>query len=216
MLLSLLSFNIPGGWAILPILVCSLVTVAIIIYKSLELPRSQIIPAPLEDALESVSNTPSDAALQKLQLLLREDQSVLGRICRHALKPEHASREEAARSTESVAREEVSALENWVPALEVIFTIAPMIGLMGTAVGMMQIFSEFGVDRQSAEQAAGIARGISEALICTLAGLGVAVLAYVFQTYFLRQVEKTAARMATLTSGLISVAFRPAESVVKS
>ncbi len=213
MLLSVLDTDIPGGWSILPILLCSLVAVGIIIYKALDLRWTEIIPQRLESALEQVAMAPPTrtAELEQLQQLLRKDQSVLGRLCRHALRPEHASRDEAARATESLAREEVLTLENWVPSLEVIFTIAPMIGLMGTANGMMVIFQNFGGRGQSVEQAQLIARGISEALICTLAGLGVAVVAYIFSSYFTRKVERLANRMASLVNGLVSVAFRTLE-----
>jgi biopolymer transport protein ExbB len=90
----------------------------------------------------------------------------------------------------------------------VIFTIAPLLGLIGTVTGLVTIFGSFGTKAPGPEQAQMIAKGISEALNTTIAGLAVAVPAYIFQSFFSRKLEGLALRMSTLTTGLISAAYR--------
>ncbi len=197
-----------GGWFMAPILICSLGAAGLVIFKFLELQRKLVIPPQLERSLENVDALAAAGRLGDLERQLRGDESVLGRICRTALFGRHPSREEATAVTESLAREEVSRLERGIPALEVIFTVAPLLGLIGTVGGLVGIFGTFGSRAQTTEQSALIAQGISEALNTTIMGLAVAVPTYFFQSFFSRRVESLALRMGTLTTCLINAACR--------
>jgi biopolymer transport protein ExbB len=182
--------------------------VTLIIFKFLDLRTGNIIPQNLCRSLQSAQDMASTGQLTELQRALRTNKSVLSRICQHALLSTHGDKASAERSTEAMAREEVSHLERGIPALEVIFTIAPMVGLIGTVGGLVSIFGSFGSRSGGPEQAALISKGISEALNTTIAGLAVAVPCYIFQSYFSRRLEKQALRMGTLTTGLISAIYR--------
>jgi biopolymer transport protein ExbB len=201
-----------GGWAMIPIVACSFIAVVIIIYKIQDLAWKTAIPPEMESNLDGIEDLVARGQMDVLQKQLETSESLLGRICRHALRPGHATREEAARSTEAMAREEVAKLESGISTLEVIFTITPLLGLIGTAGGLVTIFANFGGQAQTADQAGMIARGISEALNCTVAGLAVAVPAYIFQTYFSRKVERISNRLAALVTQLLNVAYRTVET----
>jgi biopolymer transport protein ExbB len=198
-----------GGWAMVPIVLAFMIMLVIIFYKMQQLSSKMVLPEELSASLADITALAQQGKLGGLKQMIDTDRdSALARISRHALLPSHTDAAEATQSTEGIAREEVSRMESGISTLEVIFTVTPMLGLIGTAVGLVTIFGNFGGKTQSAEQAGMIARGISEALNCTIAGLGVAVPAYVAQTYFARRVEKLAHRMSVLVTGLISVAFR--------
>lgn len=201
-----------GGWYMVPILICSLVAVMVVFMKFIDLRRSFIAPVELDRKLSEVEDLVATGRLEEISQSLRRHDSVLARISRHALLPTHGSKEEAEKSTETLAREEISRLERGIPLLEVIFTIAPLLGLIGTVSGMVHIFGSFGAKAAGPEQAMLISRGISEALNTTIAGLVVAVPCYIFQSYFSRKLEGLALRMATLTTGLIQAAYRPLEA----
>ena len=200
-----------GGWFMLPVVLCSFVAVTLTIMKFYDLRVSAVVPEPLAEKLAHVEELAAAGKLSDVTRSLRENESSLARIARHALLPTHGSREEAEKSTEAVGREELSRLERGIPGLEVIFTIAPLLGLIGTASGMVRIFGSFGERTPGPEQARLISLGISEALNTTIAGLAVAVPCYIFQSYFARRLEGLSLRMGTLTTGLIHAAYRPIE-----
>ncbi len=201
-------FFVVGGWYMLPIALCSMVGVTLVIFKFLDLRSTVVAPARLCATLSQVDELVAAGKLAELKGAIRAHESVLSRICQHALLSTHSSKESAERSTEGMAREEVSRLERGIPGLEVIFTIAPMVGLIGTVGGLVSIFGTFGARAAGPDQAAIISKGISEALNTTIAGLAVAVPCYIFQSYFSRRLETLALRMANLVNGLISAAYR--------
>jgi biopolymer transport protein ExbB len=94
-------------------------------------------------------------------------------------------------------------LERGLVVLEVITGIAPLIGLIGTVSGLIQVFASLGLSTGSAD-AKRIALGISEALTCTLFGLGIAVPALVGFVYFSKKVEVMSIEMESLVTDLIS------------
>lgn len=200
-----------GGWFMLPVVLCSFVAVMLTSMKFFDLRVSAVVPEPLAEKLAHVEELAAAGKLSDVTRSLRDNESTLARIARHALLPTHGSREEAEKSTEAVGREELSRLERGIPGLEVIFTIAPMLGLIGTVSGMVRIFGTIGARAAGPEQAQLISRGISEALNTTIAGLAVAVPCYIFQSYFTRRLERLALRTGTLTTGLIHAAYRPVE-----
>ncbi len=197
-----------GGWSMVPIVLCSFAAVTLVIFKFLDLRTANVAPKELCRTLGRVEDMIAAGKLQELNRSIRTQDSVLSRICQHALLGTHRSKESAERSTESMAREEVSRLERGIPALEVIFTIAPMVGLIGTVGGLVSIFGSFGARGAGPDQAALISKGISEALNTTIAGLAVAVPCYIFQSFFSRKLEALALRMGTLTNALISAVYQ--------
>lgn len=202
------NFFLTGGWFMVPLVVCWFVSVTVIVWKCLDLRRRHILPDQLANDLENVDALLAAGRFGALQQALRSDDSLLARLCRLALSDRHPDKEAAVRATEAAAREQVSQLERGIPVLEIIFTVAPMLGLIGTVSGLVTIFSAFGEAAQSAAQARAIALGIAEAMNTTIAGLVVAVPSLIAQVLFTRQVEKYALRLGVLVNGLLDACQR--------
>lgn len=198
------SFLAQSGIFMIPLALCSFAALAIIVQRALALRRGLTMPEPLLDAL----NEPAED-LDFLARQAQRDRSPLGRIIRAALLPHHRSREEAAEAAQATAREELVRLQTGLSALEVIITIAPLLGLLGTVSGLVTVFSGIGsTDGQAPASATGIARGIAEALNTTIAGLAIAVPTVVAHSFFHKKIERMAVRMEVLLQSLIHRAFR--------
>ena len=209
---SLLEMLRQGGWFIAPIILCWFISITVIIWKALDLRRRLIIPPDLARQLQNVSALLHQKQFPALQANLQADPSVLARICLAAINPRHQTAAAAARAAETTAREEISRLERGIPILEIIFTIAPMLGLIGTVSGLVRIFSSLGTSSgQNAEQARQIALGIAEAMNTTIAGLVVAVPAIIAQVLYSRHLEQLALRLATLVSDFLDTCWSPSQ-----
>jgi biopolymer transport protein ExbB len=205
---TLLEFFRTGGWFIAPIVICWFISITVIIWKALDLRRRFIIPPDLAAELQNVSSHLKEGRFPALQATIQSDPSTLARICRTAISPHHQTAESAARSAETTAREEISKLERGIPVLEIIFTIAPMLGLIGTVSGLVKIFGSLGTSTaQTAQQAQQIALGIAEAMNTTIAGLVVAVPALIAQVLYTRHLERIALRLSTLVTDFLDTCW---------
>lgn len=184
----------------------SLLSISVIIYKLLDLRRHLILPDRAMRAIESIPIPLSRREASALAGELRSSRSALGRLGLVALSDEHADREDAARAVEARAREEIVKLESGIALLEVVITIAPLLGLLGTVSGLVNVFSNLG---DSADHGA-IAIGIAEALNTTIAGLAIAVPTVVAHSFFMKKIEKMGVRMEILLGGLLAARFREA------
>lgn len=171
-----------------PLLLCSVIAVAVIVHRLVSLRGGQVLPGPLANALEAGDQ-------EGVRKALEHDGSALGRVCQKALTKTHPDRAAAVSSAEAIAREEVTKLQAGLTTLEVIITIAPLLGLLGTVSGLVTVFSGLGEDDGTAPSGSGIARGIAEALNTTIAGLVVAVPAVIAHGYFQRKIDRLTVRM---------------------
>lgn len=205
---SMLDFFRTGGWFIFPIIICWFISITVIIWKALDLRRARHIPPGLAEELANVGTTLRQGKFTALQAQLQEDPSILSRLCRIGTSDRHTTLESATRATETTAREEISRLERGIPVLEIIFTIAPMLGLIGTVSGLVRIFSSLGTgSAESAAQAREIAQGIAEAMNTTIAGLVVAVPALIAQVLYSRQLERIALRLSSLVTDFLETCW---------
>src|SRR6185437_2981062 len=131
------------------------------------------------------------------------DPSSLARIVRVALAHLRWPRTENVEAVQTRARHEMVRLERGLVVLEVITGIAPLIGLIGTVSGLIHVFASLGLSTGAAD-AKRIALGISEAMTCTLFGLGIAVPALVGFVYFSKKVEVMSVEMESLITDLLS------------
>jgi biopolymer transport protein ExbB len=185
----LLSIIQAAGWPIWPLILCSVVGLALVVERLLSLRTSVVAPPSLLDEVISVtrSSLPGAEVVNKLA-----ENSVLGRVLAsgiRAIVAEPRLSEGALRQSFEIAgREAIHKLERYLNALATIATAAPLLGLLGTVVGMIEIFGS-----QSPSGGAGnplqLAHGISIALYNTAFGLIVAVPALMFQRYFRSQVN---------------------------
>lgn len=173
-----------GGWLMLPILACSVVATAIIGERLWVLRRRRVIPKHLVAHIWQIHRK---GKLTSAQIASLRQGSPLGRILAAGLVNRHHSREVMKESIEEVGRQVVLELQRYLTTLGTIASITPLLGLLGTVVGMIKVFSaivESGVGNPAV-----LATGISEALLTTAAGLSVAIPSLIFHRYFNGQVD---------------------------
>jgi len=174
-----LEIILAGGWLMVPILLCSTLSVAIIIERFWTLRKSKVTPAGLGATVEdwAVKHELDQRHIDQLRI-----ESPLGRIYAAALNNRKRSRELIKEAVEDTGRHVVHDLERFLNTLGTIAGISPLLGLLGTVIGMIKVFSAIMVS--GVGDANVLAGGISEALITTAAGLTVAIPSYFFYRYF--------------------------------
>ncbi len=200
-------FFVIGGWFMMPLVVCSIILLAVVVWKFIDLKRDRVIPEGLSLRLREAGQLVTAGRFGTLQDAVTHDSSTLGVICRSAFLGRHPDQAAASRAAEATGREEVANLERGIAVMEIIFTIAPMLGLIGTVSGLVRIFANFGEERNAAA-AQEIAAGISEAMNTTIAGLVVAVPALIAQVFFSRKVEHYALRMGSLVNNALDAVWQ--------
>lgn len=197
-----------GGWLMLPIIACSVIALTIIVERFLSLRHQRVLPNNLIKTLRVWGKTGKipDINLDKLAI-----KSPLGRIVAAGLANREHGREIVKESIEDTGRHVVHELERFLNSLGTIAAITPLLGLLGTVVGMIDVFTVISVEGTGeAEQLAG---GISQALITTAAGLSVAIPSLLFYRYFSGKVETLVVRMEEEAIRLVDIIHTvPSES----
>ncbi len=168
-----------GGLLMLPILLCSIVAMAIVIERFWSLQRRRIAP---ENLVAQVWQWAKAGVLDAKRVQALRISSPLGRILAAGLVNVGHERELMKESIEEVGRHVVHDLARYLNTLGTIAAITPLLGLLGTVIGMIKVFAA--ITTQGVGDAAILAGGISEALITTAAGLSVAIPTLMFFRYF--------------------------------
>ena len=168
-----------GGWAIWPIILCSVAALAIIGERLWSLQKKYVAPANL---LPQVKQWLARDELDQARLTLLRDSSPLGRILAAGLLNRAHKREIVKEAIENAGRHTVPDLERYLRALGTIAAISPFLGLFGTVIGMIEMFS--GVSQHGVGDPSIVSAGIATALINTAAGLAVAIPSLMFYRYF--------------------------------
>src|ERR1700682_573237 len=192
-----------GGIFMWPLLACSIAAVTTIILRSFALREKNVLPLVIESEMERLV---PGASPERLARIVHHDPSSLARIVRVALQHLRWPRSENVEAVQTRARHEMAGLERAVLLLEVITGIAPLIGLIGTVSGLIHVFARLGLSAAAAD-AKQIARGISEALSCTIFGLGIGVPALVAVVFFSKKVEVVSVEMESLVTDLLSKCY---------
>jgi len=174
-----LEILIAGGWAMVPILLCSAVALAIILERFWSLRRKNVVPAGLGEEVRSWART---RKLDPQHIEALRTNSPLGEILAAALSVRLRAREIIKERVEDTGRHVVHRLEKYLNTLGTIALISPLLGLLGTVFGLIKMF--FAVMVSGVGDPLKMAGGIGEALVCTATGLCVAIPAYFFHRYF--------------------------------
>ena len=168
----------------LPIILCSIVSISIIAERFWSLRREKVLPkhlvANIWNAVKKDNLAPND-----IEILSKE--SALGQILSVGLLNRNESRERIKESIEERGREVVHDMERFLNTLGTIASISPLLGLLGTVIGMISVFAA--ITKHGVGDPAVLAGGISEAMITTAAGLTVAIVSLIFYRYFRRKVD---------------------------
>lgn len=173
-----------GGWVMWPILLCSVAALAIIGERLWSLQRKFVAPPNL---LAQVQQWLTRKELDEQRLALLRDSSPLGRILAAGLVNRKHSRDVIKEAIEDSGRHVAPELERYLCTLGTIAAIAPFLGLLGTVLGMIEMFS--GIGSRGVGDPSIVANGIAQALVATASGLGVAIPAVMFYRYFRGRVE---------------------------
>lgn len=195
-------FLLSGGVFMAFIATCSFVAIAVSIHRALSLRWNSIIPGYLATELARCGEYFRQRKTSQLFLALKKSDSPIGRIGRVALSSEYKTREAASEAVEATAKEQMVKLENGMGVLEVVITIAPLLGLLGTVSGLVSVFATLG-DQGDVSDPSLIAAGIAVALNTTIAGLVVAVVTVIFHSSFTRRLEQIAARLEVISGRLL-------------
>lgn len=173
-----------GGWLMFPIVFCSVAVIAISAERYWTLNPSKIAPRhQLGKVWQLIQSNGMDS--EKLKSLRHS--SPLGRLLAAGLSNARHGRDVMKDSIEEAASQVVHDLERFIGALGTIAAIAPLLGLLGTVIGMIKVFTELKLSGAGNPQV--LAGGISEALITTAAGLTVAIPAMMAHRFFVRRVD---------------------------
>ena len=194
-----------GGFFMLLLLLCSMVSVTVIVLRALALRRDMVMPPVIEREVEAIQPGDEDAA-SRLARLVCYDYSALGRIIDTGLHHLNWPKSENLEAVQTRARREIVRLESGIFILEIVVGIAPLLGLLGAVSGLVSVFAAFGADA-AAQDPHGIAKGISEALSTTIVGLSIAIPSLIAYSYFTKKVETMAAEMETLVADLLTKCY---------
>jgi biopolymer transport protein ExbB len=189
-----------GGWLMFPILLCSVVAMAIVGERLWALRRSVIMPDGLVTRIWQLHRR---RQLNDDRIAEIREGSALGRMLAAGLVNRFHSREVMKESIQDAGRQVVAELDRYLNTLGTIAAVTPLLGLLGTVIGMIEVFGvimEAGVGNPGV-----LAGGISQALITTAAGLSVAIPALMFHRYFVNRVENLTIGMEEQALRLIEV-----------
>lgn len=174
----MIEFIVKGGIFMYPIILCSILSLAIFLEKLWSLRRNKNIPATfLKDISQLLKDSNIDQALQ----LCQANNSPLSHIFQSGIREYGKKREIIKEMMEEVGRREASFLERYLEVLSTIANVSTLLGLLGTISGMIKIFSV--ISSENVVNPSNLAGGISEALYTTAAGLTVAIPTIVFHRY---------------------------------
>jgi biopolymer transport protein ExbB len=184
----------------LPILLASVIAMAIVIERFWSLQRRRVAP---ENLVARVWQWARSDVLDDKRIQALRVESPLGRILAAGLINREHDREVMKEGIEEVGRHVVYELGRYLNTLGTIAAITPLLGLLGTVIGMIKVFSVITI--QGVGDASSLAGGISEALITTAAGLSVAIPTLMFYRYFRSHVEGLVVNMEQEALKLVEV-----------
>ena len=192
-----------GGWLMLPIILCSIVAIAIIIERFWTLSAARISPKyTLGQVWTWIKNNELNAAhLRELRLA-----SPLGQILAAGLVNSKYGRAAMTVSIEQAASQVIHDMERYLNTLGIIAAITPLLGLLGTVIGMIEVFTEIMI--QGTGNANALAGGISQALITTAAGISVAIPSIIAFRYLRSHINEMIVRMEKQAIHLLDVLER--------
>lgn len=196
-----------GGWVMWPIILCSVAALAIIGERFWSLQKKYVAPPNL---LAQVQQLLARNELEPSHLMALRDSSPLGRILAAGLVNRDHDREIVKEAVENTGRHVVPELERYLRSLGTIAAISPFLGLFGTVIGMIQMFS--GIGQHGVGDPSIVAAGISTALITTAGGLAVAIPSLMFYRYFRGRVNELLLEMEQEAVKLVEILHGERES----
>jgi biopolymer transport protein ExbB len=191
-----------GGPIMIPLFICSVLALAVILERAINIRRNRIIRPELVDLINAIKG-PRD-----VKIILARCNAIKGpfsNIIERAVSNNHLSREEKILDIQVAGRQEARRLERMLIVLEIIAVVSPLLGLLGTVLGMSQVFdviSEIGLGQTKA-----FSGGIAQALRTTIIGLSVAIPSLIAYSSFDRKVDNLILEMEKYSMLLLDKLF---------
>ena len=199
-----------NSWYVMfPLVGCSVVSIAIIFERIIALRQAVVIPPNLERAIHDLNYGGKTTLIEQLSV---DHETPLSRLIRACLMYSSWPKEENAEAVQAYARREILRLERGMVFLEVVTGLGPLLGLLGTILGLIRIFGSAGHASELSAQGTEIAAGIAEAMYCTVAGLSVAIPALIAYSLFSRHIEALTIDLETLCSELLGKIYTQSEN----
>jgi biopolymer transport protein ExbB len=192
-----------------PLVLCSIISLAIILERIISLRVKVVIKPALARAIHELHYGGKTTLIEQLSV---DEDTALSRLVRACLMYTSWPKDENAEAVQAYARREIVRLERGLVFLEIVTGLGPLLGLMGTILGLIRIFGAAGNSNDLSAQGATIAAGIAEAMYCTVAGLFVAIPALIAYSLFARHIEALTIDLETLCSELLGKLYTQAEA----
>lgn len=193
-----------GGWLMLPIILCSIIAVAITIERLWTLQRRRVLP---KDLAMRVWEWARDRRLDQKHLGILAANSPMGQVLAAGLANRDQAREVLKEKVQDTGRHVVHELERYLNTLGTIAAVTPLLGLLGTVIGMVKVFTA--ITTAGVGNPGVLAGGISEALITTAAGLSVAIPTLIAYRYLRGRVDALVVEMEKEAMKLIDALHGP-------
>ena len=195
-------------YVMVPLMLCSIISIAIILERVIALRPPSVIKPTLAKAIHDLSYGGKTTLIEQLSV---DEDTALSRLVRACLMYTSWPKEENAEAVQAYARREILRLERGLVFLEVVSGLGTLLGLMGTILGLIRIFGSAGNSADLSLQGTQIAAGIAEAMYCTVAGIFVAIPALIAYSLFSRHIEALTIDLETLCSELLGKLYTQSE-----
>ncbi|MBC7082445.1 MAG: biopolymer transport protein ExbB [Bacillota bacterium] len=192
---------IKGGPVMIPLLLCSVLALAVAFERILYMLRTSQDP---ERALRLISVAIDRDRMAEAVAAVQQLRGQIGALATAALTNSNRPRAELEAEVKAVGEREAFLLESHLPVLDMIVTVAPLLGLLGTVLGLIKNFQILAQTPQVLEAGA-LSAGIAEALITTAAGLIIAVPAFILHVYITGLIDKRLVEMSEFGSSLVNL-----------
>ncbi|HDP99847.1 MAG TPA: MotA/TolQ/ExbB proton channel family protein [bacterium] len=187
-----------GGIIIIPLIICSIIVLAITIERSLVLRKKKVLIPEIINVIETIDK-PEDVGLAIS--ICNKNQGAFANIVQLGLQNKDMTKAELKELITDQGRQEVRTLQKGLVILETIAGIAPLLGLLGTVIGMIKVFTV--ISEQGLGQTQALSGGISEALITTVVGLSIGIPSLVVFNYFTDKSENLIMDIEKFTAKLL-------------
>lgn len=193
-----------AGWLLAPTALASLVSLAVVMERLYTLRQGRIVPGPL---VEDIKRELNRARYAEALDLCQKSWQPISRVLEAGILKHRHSRAEIKEAMEDAGRQEVELLERHLDLLAFIASVTPLLGLLGTVMGLIRIFGVLH-DVKNVGDPSVLAGGIAEALINTAAGLAVAIPAMLFHHHFLKRSQRFQLRMEKVSVEVLEILSR--------
>ena len=205
---SLLSLLLKGGIVMIPLAICSILAVTITIERFISLGRKAMIPSELDVELDKIFANSGSSKISKARVACEEHPSPLATIYSTAIDYWDHEANDVDKAMGDVASLELRKLKRSVRWLKLIGGVAPLLGLLGTVIGMISAFQTVAIASQSIGKAELLAEGIYQAMVTTAAGLCIAIPTLIVFYYFNNRIDKLSEELEERGNSFVFKHFR--------